>query len=75
LIYSGTVEMLAFQIGDLLAGRTMFELNAYENNGSYIGSIDAPLVPVPEPSCGSFLLAGLFCFLFFTNKSTLLACR
>lgn len=55
-VYSGTTEMGAFQIEDMLANRTDFEINSYQPG--YI-NLYGSLFTVPEPQSACLLGAGL----------------
>lgn len=65
LIYSGTTDMAAFQIGDMLSNLTDFEIFAYGGDGSLSGFAAGSLVAVPEPRSVYLLLAGLALMVFF----------
>ena len=68
-IYTGTTDMQAFQISDMLSDLTVFEISAYGEDDSYLGYASGPLVVVPEPSSRFLLLSGL-AFAFLLRRSS-----
>ena len=57
MFFSGTTDMGAFQIDDMLANRTQFELSA--GYGS-LGYLSGPLLSVPEPGSVCLFTVGFF---------------
>ena len=58
MFYVGTTDMGAFQIDDMLANRTDFELYAYPTYAAYV-EIHGVLGAVPEPQSAYLLTVGL----------------
>ncbi len=59
--YVGTTGMTDFQIGDMLANRTNFEVYGYSLSGEPTYRVSGPLLMVPEPRSYALLLLGLLC--------------
>ena len=55
MFFSGTTSMQAFQINDMLAGRTEFEIS----NENFTSYLRGSLVPVPEPRTTALFAVGL----------------
>jgi hypothetical protein len=69
MIYTGTTDMQAFQISDMLSDLTVFEIYAYGGDDSFLGYASGPLTVVPEPS-SRFLLFSKLIFALYLKRSS-----
>lgn len=69
--YDGTTDMADFQISDMLANRTDFQIYAYASNGDLLATLSGPLVTIPEPAIRALLTAGIAFVIIGTRRRNL----
>ncbi|MBI1178468.1 hypothetical protein GC207_13620 [bacterium] len=70
IFYIGTTGMADFQIAEMLANRTDFEVYAYTLDGDFLNKIAGPLVAVPEPPGWVLVTASAALLAFKRRKPT-----